>query len=65
MAPEIYKKSPQDGKVDVWAFGVIAFQMFSGNILPFSPLQTTLQLEEFNELAEIERLVLDTEPDYS
>ena len=37
MAPELLSNAGHDFKVDIWAFGVIAFQLYSGNLLPFRP----------------------------
>ena len=37
MAPELFTGTGHDFKVDIWAFGVIAFQLYSGNLLPFRP----------------------------
>ena len=35
-APEIEDNALYDSKVDIFAFGVIAFQLFSGNSHPFA-----------------------------
>ena len=35
-APELYLEQLHGCEVDVWSFGVIAFQLLSGNQLPFA-----------------------------
>jgi serine/threonine protein kinase len=42
MAPEIFKKSVYDNKVDVWAIGVLMFRMLFGDF-PFKSNPLTMQ----------------------
>jgi serine/threonine protein kinase len=37
MAPEIFRKSVYDNKVDVWAIGVLMFRMLFGDF-PFKSI---------------------------
>ena len=43
-APEILKKEPYDIKVDIWAIGIIAYEILSGGELPFEG--DSLQIEK-------------------
>lgn len=35
MAPEMIQKQPYDEKIDIWALGILLFEMVEGNA-PFS-----------------------------
>ena len=36
MAPELIKKEPYTEKVDIWALGIIAYQIMAKNTVPFN-----------------------------
>ena len=64
-APELYLEQCHGCEVDVWSFGVIAFQLLSGNQLPFAATEEQLEDCFFDEEEELERLITQTEPDYN
>ena len=37
MAPEMIKSQPYDFSVDVWSFGVLLYNLLSGDVEPFIP----------------------------
>ena len=47
MAPEIFKKSVYDNKVDVWAIGVLMFRMLFGDF-PFKSNSLTMQVSTWS-----------------
>ena len=49
MAPELYTAGAiHDEKVDIWAVGIIAFQLLSGNQLPFRPTEEQEEDPDFD-----------------
>jgi serine/threonine protein kinase len=67
MSPEMVMKRGHDEKVDVWALGILCFELMTGNA-PFSSKERKNQYGELLTLGELkyrlEKNILESEPEF-